>query len=171
MIPFTIRNGLAAEISRFQATVDQMFEGTSTDPDQECYVMIDEAIVSAGNPQRRPGLHVDGYWHPSLSCHGGGSHDPKPRHAPTPPNPPKKRNEALLLASNYSAARALVGDYDRNFIADWRGGDCSDLPIGGLNEIILNSNVAYHMDVFTLHESLPVRKTVQRTLVRINAPC
>ena len=78
--------------------------------------------------------------------------------------------EALLLASNYSACRALVGTYTRDFVADWRGGDCADLNVRDLRPVELEGGRVYKLDVFSLHESLPVRESVRRTLVRINVP-
>jgi hypothetical protein len=206
MLPFTVRNGLPKSIGRFETTVAQMLEGLIVNPDQECYIMIDEKEVHPGNFHRRPGLHVDGYWDPGTRGHGGHRASchrptpspghtpaPKPRHrgespghcaapghapywSPTPPPPPGHRSgpakttEALLLASNYSAARAVTGQYSRDFVTDWRGGDCSDLSTYGLKEVLLQANRCYHMDVMTLHESLPITESVKRTLVRINVP-
>jgi hypothetical protein len=190
MLPFTLRNGLPKSIGRFETTVAQMIEGLQVNPDQECYIMIDEKEVSPGNFHRRPGLHVDGYWYAATQKHGGGHKAlcHAPQWTPVAPPPGKedypvlpthhrghrgasgKAQEALLLASSYSAAQAVVGIYERDFVNDWRGGDCSDLSTYGLQEVLLQANRAYHMDVMTLHESLPITESVRRTLVRINVP-
>jgi hypothetical protein len=188
MIPFTVGRGLVGDLGRYQTTVNQMMEGILVDTQQECYLMVDEKEVVPGNFHRRPGLHVDGYWHPAIQKHGGGhvgsvhgghlychgdqpywspksNHEPKPEH-----DGYNKVPEGLLLASSYSAARAVVGQYNRDFIQDWRGGDCSELSTQGMKEVKLQSGRAYHMDVMTLHESLPITEHVRRTLVRINVP-
>lgn len=182
MIPFKMSAALPEKISRYQNVVQQMMSGVDVDPNQECYLMVDEKEVLPNNFHRRPGLHVDGYWWPEIQCHGG--HSPTPRHSPRPthaPIPGKHRGqgrhfgssqapEGLLLASNYAACRALVGQYERDFEADWRGGDCSDLRTDGLREIQLQANRAYLLDVMTLHESLPIYEPVKRTVIRINVP-
>lgn len=183
MLPFTLAKGLPAEVSRYEQTVQQMMLAVAVSPDQVCYLMVDEAEISPDKFHRRPGLHVDGYWHAGLQCHGGGggSHGPKPNpghrpspptHAPTPPghSPAGNCSEVLLLASNYGSARALLGTYQRNFLDDWRGGNCSEIPQSGLTEIRLEGGRVYNMDVFSLHESLPVTQHVRRSLVRINIP-
>lgn len=181
MLPFTLNSGLPREASRFQGTVDQMMDGVSVDRGQECYFMVDEKEVSPGVTHRRPGLHVEGYWLPVLQCHGGGGHVPsKPKHGPQPGHCPTPRHgsisnrgfekEGVLLASSYASARALLGQYIRDFVADWRGGDCADLETYGLDSLILKGGLVYQMDIWTLHESLPVLEPVRRTLVRINVP-
>ena len=37
------------------------------------YLTIDEKEVKSGQTQRRPGLHVDGYWQTEDSANGGGT--------------------------------------------------------------------------------------------------
>jgi hypothetical protein len=181
MLSFTLHEGLPKAVGRYQRTVEQMMEGIQVARDQECYLMVDEKEVLPHDYHRRPGLHIDGYWHAPMQCHGGHHPSPPPPYRePTPPReypkhgstPPTKkaRGEALLLASTYSAARALTGSYERDFIGDWRGGDCAELGTFGMEELQLLSGIAYHMDVFTVHESLPIREPVRRTLVRINVP-
>lgn len=192
MVPFIAGQRLNGSIRRFQGTIDQMMAGVVVDPEQECYLMVDEKEVGPGQFHRRPGLHVDGYWNPgtyshgghgSISCHGESpreSHTPLPTHRGIPiapghgPHPGSHSSsslvtEGLLLASNFAACRAIEGQYQRDFAKDWRGGDCSDLRVEG-QEVVLQPNVAYHMDVMTLHESLPVSQLVRRTVVRINVP-
>ena len=200
MVPFTVREGLPAELARFAPTVEAMMSGLDVDPAQYNYIMIDEAEVRPGEFHRRPGVHVDGYWHPAAQCHGGGGHGggghgPSPgRHGSTPgghgslpyytppakgpgvrkvKRPPTRKahaGEALLLASSYSSAVAYLGTYWRNFEEAWRGGDCSELDLRHMAPVHLQAGVAYHLDVFTLHESLPVREATRRTLVQINVP-
>lgn len=74
------------------------------------------------------------------------------------------------MASSYTSARAFIGEYERDFMADWQGGACPETSTEGLEEVPLLAHRAYHLDVFTLHESLPVRHPVRRTLLRINVP-
>ena len=180
MIPFTVSSGLPRDLLRYSQAVAQMMSTVEVDSEQECYLMVDEAELVPDTFHRRPGVHVDGYWHNTISCHGGApSHSPGPRHGGTPRPSPGHRpahsasgeaSEALLLASNYAAARAYVGQYERDFAADWRGGDCSDIALQRLAEIQLQVGRVYKLDVMSLHESRPVREHVRRTVLRINVP-
>jgi hypothetical protein len=175
MIPFTMEKGLPAELRHWQPTVDGMLKGIRTNA--EMYLMVDQMEVAAGTPHRRPGVHVDGYWNPAIQAHGDGGHHarrhtPAPRHGPTPGRhisaAPYK--ELLLLASDVEGCQAFTGKYERDFVADWRGGDCADLDVSNLIRIPMRANRCYVGDVFTLHESLPLMVDAKRTLVRINAP-
>jgi hypothetical protein len=178
MVPFYQEQGLPDHLAHWQNTVDAMLVGITSD--QPIYFMADQAFVPAGTTQRRPGLHVDGYWHPSLSAHGGG-------HTPFPPshrgqgrhrgggghmtagweNIDFSEPEALILASNVSAARAFVGEYD-GLVGE--GGDCSKIVVDDLAVLHMNRNRAYCGTVATLHESLPVQVDSYRTMVRLNCP-
>jgi hypothetical protein len=182
MLPF--KPSLGSPVPRFAEAVRQMLAALpELNPEQECYLMVDEGLVQPGRAHRRPGLHVDGYWHVPASCHGPSQpyHSPTPpRHRPTPGWSPAprhsasgNRSEALLLASNYPAARAYTGAYRRDFEGDWRGGDCSELSLANLQRLDLQAGLCYRLDALaSLHESLPILSTqpVRRTVVRINAP-
>lgn len=181
MIPFFQSEGLSVHLSHWQPTVDAMLEGIETYA--PIYFMADQSFVGAGQTQRRPGLHVDGYWHPDLHAHGGGGHRGYGGHYPSGhrgrgghtgrhmasgwDEVDFSEPEALILASNVSAARAYLGDYDGP-IGD--GGDASKIDVSNLRVMHMEKNVAYCGTVATLHESLPVRVDCHRTLVRLNCP-
>ena len=180
MVPFLKAEGLPFDLSRWQPTVDAMLDGVETD--QPVYLMIDQAEVKAGVPHRRPGLHVDGHWVPALRAHsglgegGGGSHrNPPGRHIverndwrnPARHTAPSYRPEAIILASDVSACRAFVGDYDTRLGA---GGECPTLVTTRLREILLERHRVYAGNVAMLHESLPVAEDCLRTVVRLNVP-
>lgn len=76
-------------------------------------------------------------------------------------------NETIILASNVSACRALVGDWEGEIGA---GGDVSHLAFSNLQEIQFKANIAYAGNVTFVHESLPVPQDVCRTVVRLNVP-
>lgn len=86
MREFRKETGLPEDLIRWQGTVDAMLDGVDTDG--PIYIMIDEKVVQPGTSHRRKGLHIDGYWDPSLFAHGGhrsgggGSHLPTGRHRP-----------------------------------------------------------------------------------------
>ena len=194
MVPFFQKEGLPKELKRWQKTVDQMLKGITTE--QPIYLMIDQTFVPAGTTQRRPGLHVDGYWLAEDSTHGnggnghgskkntgshgshGGKKLAKGRHGQGGGHKPKKGEgswetadfdypEALILASNVTASRGFEGTF-KGPIKDM--GACEHISTEGLKEVVLEANKAYAGNVTFLHESLPVKEDCYRTLVRLNVP-
>jgi hypothetical protein len=180
MVPFLQKEGLPLHLKRWQNTVDQMLKGISTE--LPIYLMIDEAFVPGGKEQRRPGLHIDGYWLPEQNTHGSG-HGSKSSlmgkhgsHGGHKSNKKEKGSwetadfdfpEGLILASNISASRGFIGDF-KGPIKDM--GDCGHISTNGLTEVNLEANKAYMGNVTFLHESLPVKTDCYRTLVRLNVP-
>ena len=192
MAPFRIKDGLPPELRRWQATVDQMLHGVTSD--MPVYVMIDQGFVPAGISQRRGGIHIDGYW-----C--GATHGSvPPRHYPTPSPTPqpkapvstpeqedKERSkkptrkklgnmwdampfdfpEALIVASNVIGARGYIGEFTGP-IHD--GGNCIDADLSKVQPITLAPYTAYAGNVTWLHESIPVEQDCYRTMVRLNVP-
>lgn len=162
MREFRKQRGLPSDLMRWQPTVDAMLEGI--DVDGPIYLMIDQSVVLAGMAQRRPGMHIDGYWIPEMYAHGGGHGGG--RHV-TWCDADWKDAEAVILASDVSACRAMVGSWDGK-PAD--GGDCSHIDTRGLREVRLHADRVYAGNVTMLHESLPVSHDCARTLVRLNVP-
>ena len=85
MREFTKAAGLPPELRRWQDTVDAMLDGV--DASGPVFLMVDQAPVPANHTQRRAGLHVDGYWHPTLQAHGGGGGGHRGTTTPTAPTP------------------------------------------------------------------------------------
>lgn len=166
MREFRKAQGLPLDLIRWQPTVDAMLEGVDTDG--PIYLMIDQGIVKAGTSQRRPGVHIDGYWNPSLNAHGGGG-----GHVGTWDSTPGwlhcdfAKPEALILASDVSASRALTGEFTGT---PGDGGDFSHLDLSGLSPRVLEAGQVYAGNVTMLHESLPVQQDTPRTLVRLSVP-
>lgn len=207
MLGFHKEEGLPAHLSRWQETVDQMLTGIDTD--LPIYLMIDQGHVKAGNPHRRPGLHIDGFWVPGTLLQAG-------RHLGESTTPgfksdwqmeqeeqERRRNdrikkinkrlpkrsqiddleaagyvttgydeagwpiEAIVLASNVAACRALVGEYDGKIGS---GGDVTHLDLSHMREVMFEANRAYAGNVTFVHESLPVQFDCERTVVRLNVP-
>lgn len=156
MREFTKAKGLPADLRRWQETVDAMLEGV--DADGPIFLMVDQSEVIAGNPQRRPGLHVDGYWNPAAQRHGGGGHGGHKIHG--------SANEALILASSVYGGCAYEG------VANGRpgeGGDCEHVGRDGLIRVEMEPGVAWTGHALRmLHESVPVQRDAFRTLVRLN---
>lgn len=171
MRPIT-KGGLPKDLRHWQPTIDAMLAGIDTD--STMYLMIDQSAVKAGSTQRRPGLHIDGYWVPDDTTAAGGRWDGgrwsrgrwdgdggswNTAHFNAP--------EALLLASNVQAARGFTGTFT-GFIGE--GGDCSGIDLSGLKELPMEAGRVYAGNVTSLHESLPVASDCFRTVVRISVP-
>lgn len=169
MQKFFKKTGLPAYLKRWQDTVDAMLEGVDTD--NPIFIMIDQKKVMPHQAHRRPGAHIDGYWRESLNSHrctgghimqvsgwdggrGGWSTDK----ALTEP-------EAIILASNYSSCVGYVGEWE-SVVGE--GGDLSHLPLDNMDKIELLPNKTYVGNVGFIHESIPVKEAVERTLVRLN---
>lgn len=183
MREFKKKDGLPTDLKRWQPTVDQMLEGIDTD--LPMYLMVDQAVVGDNQSHRRPGVHLDGYWDPSLSMHNGGgpTHGPR-RHSSVPPGHTGRSPfhssgssrwedatfdapEYIILASDVPACRGYVGQFDGPIR---EGGDASEISLKNLEAIELEANRVYIGNVSFLHESLPIATSCERTLVRINAP-
>ncbi|MCK2122069.1 hypothetical protein [Pseudomonas sp. PNPG3] len=111
---------------------------------------------------------------PEPPSHGGGSHRslrafewPGHPEYPTWRFDARDRPEAIILASDISASRGLVGEFDGPIKV---GGDVSHLDLSHLEQVLLQAGRVYQGNVSFIHESLPVPVDCQRTLVRLNVP-
>jgi len=157
MREFTKREGLPKELERWQDTVDAMLDGIETQ--SPIFLMIDQAEIKVGDYHRRGGVHVDGYWNPTLYAHGhGGGHRIGDKYEP----------EALILATDVMASYAYIGEYND---IPRSGGDCSHIDVSGMlcADIEPGRVWAGHTLTF-LHEAIPVMTDCKRTLVRLNVP-
>ena len=164
MKEFYKEKGLPSELSRWQSTVDSMLEGVDTDG--PIYLMIDQGVVKGGTSHRRGGLHVDGYWNPRTSAHGGTKHFGSWKTGGWV-NCDFKDKEALILASSLTAARGYQGIWEGSC---GEGGACSHINTSNLKEVVMHAGNVYAGNVAMLHESLPVAEDCIRTLVRLNVP-
>ncbi len=155
MQPFLKTDGevlLPSKLARWVPIVTAMLEGYETT--KRMYLMVDQSKVTAGQAHRRPGPHIDGNW----SERGGGECDPEDF----------DDTELVILASDVEGCVAYVGSYPRCDFAP--GGDCSKMDLSGLKQVPLKAGYTYVGTVATIHESVPVKETCNRTLVRINVP-
>lgn len=156
---------LPANLRRWAPTLDAMLDDVDTDG--PLYLMIDQGVVRTGTSHRRPGVHIDGYWVPAISAHGGshvGSWDNGKGnwlHADY------AEHEGILLASSVQAAQAYSGVFAGQ---PGEGGDCTHIDLTGLVPTAMLAGQCYAGNVTMLHESLPVAFDVLRTVVRINVP-
>jgi hypothetical protein len=161
MVPFTKSAGLPDSLARWQPTVDAMLDGVDTAG--PIYIMIDQTLVRAGMPQRRPGVHIDGCW-------TDGGWDTAPGWVTRAGHKTHLTSgagrQALILASDVQGGAAWVGEYDGEPGA---GGDFSHLDLGGLQRVPMTPGCAWAGDAMTmLHASMTLARDTQRTLVRLN---
>ena len=75
--------------------------------------------------------------------------------------------DALILASNVSAARAYLGEYDGP-IGD--GGEASRVDTTNMRIMPMQRNLTYFGTVGTLYESTRAYADSHRAVVRLNCP-
>ena len=172
MQKFFKRTGLPSNLSRWQDTVDKMLEGVETD--NAIYIMIDQGIVGPTAAHRRPGRHIDGYWHDEVKCHSGrGGHMGISSHGGTPgwvfndswEHATLDQPEAIILASDVSACDGYIGSWSGKLKA---GGDANEIDSSNLTKIRLSAGSSYIGNVGFIHESVPINAVSRRTLVRLN---
>jgi hypothetical protein len=150
MQPFLNWHGeilLPAKYQRWIPTVKAMLRGIESA--LPMFLMVDQSRVAAGKSQRRGGVHIDGNW----------SERPGDKFNPA---------EILVLASDVEGCRAYLGEYPEAQVG--KGGDCSAVSLSGRKRVRCVADYAYVGTVATLHESIPIRRNCERTLVRINVP-
>jgi len=158
---------LPDDLARWQETVDSMLVGVESDG--PCFLMIDQMYVPSGKYHRRPGLHVDWYWHDILQAHGSPGHRPVPGHQPRPQpkhGPERKAHEAVVLAASSLGCRAYRGAFEGRPLDD---GDAAHIDVSGLEVVDMAPRRAWICDAgSTLHETLPELNDTFRTVVRLN---
>lgn len=147
MIAFRKGSPLPKILRRWKKTIDAMLAKVTISKKVELYFMADEAYVQKGTPHRRPGPHIDGHW----STTGTLQH----------------YDETILLASSVAGCYGYVGPYYGEF---GPGGDVTKMDLSKLDRLMMKSNRVYAGNVTMVHESIPLKESCQRTLVRINVP-
>lgn len=120
------------------------------------YLTIDERFIRAGQVQRRPGLHVDGWKNDgeAMGLWGGGG---------------TWGSRGLLMVASHYGCDA----YAQNFEGEpTEYGNCEHLrqQCKPENRVECKANIVYHMDAMTVHESVPTPQTTVRQFVRISMP-
>lgn len=171
MLPFNL-SSLDEVPEQFRETVRSM---TDVLPELSgtAYLTVDGKIVEVNNSHRRGGAHIDGNYLAEM-CNwgnGGGGNGWKVgeggRQLNTSEHQRSYRKETggMLIASTYPSCRGWDGSFEGEPNI---GGDCShiQLPKG----FMLLPNVLYYGNSQWIHESLPVKETVHRTIIRITLP-
>lgn len=133
------------------------------------YVTIDNKLVTKGNSHRRGGPHVDGNF--LFGWGTGGGNGWLTGHAGRILSKEKHEEQycsnlgGTLISSSYAACKAWRGEFKEQ---PKQGGNCEHIKLD--KGIILESNKVYLMNSTCIHESLPVKENVERSLIRITLP-
>jgi hypothetical protein len=133
-------------MAQWRPTVRELV-GISTVKHGTAYLTIAEAIVKAGEPHRRPGMHVDG-----CGVWGGGGVWSK---------------RGMLVASSRVGCRGWHQEFDG---APGKNGDCSHLAEQCSVETVMQAGRVYWCSPLVVHESMPMAETGPRTFVRLSMP-
>ena len=136
------------------------------------YITIDEKEVIAGETHRRGGKHIDGNY-----IHGwGGGGDgagwltgengrmlPRDKHL----EQYCSKTGGMLIVSSYPACIGWNGSYNDE---PAQGGNCNHIDVSKMDSTMLQANKIYWGNSTFIHESLPLKENVKRTIVRITLP-
>jgi hypothetical protein len=161
---------LPTEFSRWSETVSAMLDRVPM-TEGVVYLTIDEKELTPGKSQRRGGAHVDGIWIPEKKAHGT-----RPGHIMHVGGWDSKgdwvrasHGGGLMLLSNVEGCKAWAGAFEGE---PGEGGDLEHIrsQLNAASSITLSANNAYLLNVWGVHESIPVTEPVQRSLVRLTLP-
>lgn len=197
MHEFYQNEGLPEQFAHWQGTVDAML--SHIDTNQPIYLMVDQAVVKAGEFHRRPGMHVDGYWMAGhgghrISAHGGSGHggywrSDRPSHGGHPTHggnggghrstPRHSAGKNGWDVIDFSAPEGIILASNVaacvGYVGQYdeqslgHGGDASHIR-GQFDRIELEANRVYAGNVGMLHETVAVKNDCMRTVVRLNVP-
>lgn len=148
---FTKKSGLPNDLERWTDTIAPILE--NIDSDDMIYLTIDQKFIKAGNHHRRGGLHIDQYWIDSM-WKGGGGWVNNALHEP----------QGIILATDKCNSVGFVGDWSGRV---GEGGSVSENEIENMQKVFIEPNNVYFGNVGFVHETLPVEKDTERTLIRL----
>lgn len=171
MAPIDVsKRELPAGYGRWQETVSAMLDQVPMN-EGIVYLTIDEKELTPGNSHRRGGAHIDGVWIPSISAHSDpGRHVIRAGRWDTGPGWIRASNGGgLVLLSNAEGCKAWSGTFNG---VPGEGGDLEHIrdQLDETEATVLVRNNAYLLNVWGVHESIPVNAPVQRSLVRLTLP-
>ncbi len=137
------------------------------------HVTIDSRLILKGQSHRLPGPHVDGNYDGNWGGGGGNGWLLGDKGRPMSVEDHTKyycsNDGGMLIASNYSACKVWTGSFD---FKPGQGGNClaNANEINAMPNFILKPNTTYLTNSTCIHESIPVKETVERILMRITLP-
>lgn len=161
---------LPAAFSRWEDTVSILLDRAQV-KEGIVYLTIDEKELTPGKSHRRGGAHVDGVWIPEMSAHGRPGHVVRVGgwEAPTGRWKEASNGGGLVLLSSVEGCKAWAGEFEGE---PGVGGDLEHIrgQLDASAATPLRAGNAYLLNVWGVHESVPVTRLVQRSLVRLTLP-
>ena len=143
------------------------------DRNSNAFLTVDRKVVKSGETHRRGGAHIDGNYMIDVCAWGGkgGGNGWKVGEGGAQLNTEQHKlsyeNEdgGIIITSNYPTCKGWSGVYNGSPRV---GGDCTHLELD--KGFILEENVVYHGNSRFIHESLPLKENVDRTMIRVTLP-
>ncbi len=124
--------------------------------------------LSEGDTQRRPGAHIDGNFFQGRWGNPGGwkvGENGPPVGTQDHARGYLSSKGGMIIASNYSSCLGWKGDFNGSAGV---GGDCRHIALN--DGFMLSPNTIYYGNTSFIHESIPVRANVVRTMIRVTLP-
>ncbi|MEB3330794.1 MAG: hypothetical protein VKQ33_16335, partial [Candidatus Sericytochromatia bacterium] len=157
MMPFLLEDGssIPADLFPWREFVGQLTKKAGAPEQGVAYLTIDEALIQAGETQRRPGLHVDGIGPDGREGGWGGGGG--------------WGTNGMIVAASVACCNVFAGDFQGY---PGPNGDCAHLAdeCDSKQAVLLEANQAYWLGPMTVHEVFPMKETVKRQFVRISMP-
>lgn len=169
---------------QYTETIRQMLKDAGIPMDTQFYITIDEREVVAGEAHRRGGAHIDGNYLPmfqsgqpawggwgstSKMAWGGGWLNGVPGRMLSPEHQRACYESELggtIIATNYPACKVWAGEFEGT---PGLGGSCEHFrdELEDMDQFTMEPNTAYLINSTCIHQSMPVKETVRRQLVRL----
>lgn len=147
--------------------VERMIRVLPYRSDRRAFLTVDGRIIKAGQTHRRPGPHIDGNYIPGVTDWGGGGwkvgDDGRTLTPEAHAASYDKLTGGVIMLADQLGCRGWVGNFPGKAGI---GGDCSHIELG--TGFLLEPNSIYYGNNQFIHESIPVKKDMHRTLIRIN---
>ena len=170
MIPFKLSSFRGLD-GKFLSIAKQMMEGIRHQGGT-AYFTIHGKTLKKGETLRRGGSHIDGnYGEYALNDWGSGGGGWKTGEEgygvghPIHNRQYIKPTGGIILASNYSACKGWIGEYEGT---PEKGGDCTHFKLD--EPFLLKPNKIYYGNNHFIHESLPMSSDIHRVFARITLP-
>lgn len=171
MQPFDIANpSLPLSMKRWEKPMEEIL-GLIPPMTGKAYLTIDQRELNPGELHREGGRHIDGNYYMNAwekPSWGPPAPSESPRWGTRYPSwlTNRDRTGGIVLISDYETCKYWTGIYKGR---PAEKGDCEHIDVSGMTERMMKENMLY-LGNHVIHETLPVKEKVKRTLLRITLP-